>query len=115
MGIKPIHFTLCLLAELLKTSKSITYLNLSGNAIFSVEFAQCIFKSLQHNTTLLTLNLSRTAIDGMNYDKSRSSVASSFIDCLKETKVSLTSNFLVIATHAVMFQKFSKHYGTIPH
>ena len=68
------------------------------------------------NTILpeLTLNLSRTAIDGMNYDKSGSSVASSFIDCLKETKVSLTSNFLIIATHAVMFQKFSKHYGTIP-
>ena len=90
MGIKPTPSTLCLLAELLKTSKSITYLNLSGNAIFSVEFAQRIFKSLQHNTTLLTLNLSRTAIDGMNYDKSRSSVASSFYRLLKRNK-SLTN------------------------
>ena len=92
MNIKPLSFTLRTLAELLKTNKSITYLNLSGNAILSEEFARCIFESLQHNTSLVTLDLSRTAIDSVNYEITilRSSMASSVYNMLKKNR-SLTT------------------------
>ena len=49
------------LGEILQVNKSLTHLDLSVNDMFETE-TQCIFEGLQHNTTLLHLNLSCTGI-----------------------------------------------------
>ena len=50
------------------------------------------FESLQHNTSLVTLDLSRTAIDSVNYEitKLLSSMASSVYRMLKKNKSLIT-------------------------
>ena len=48
------------LTKMLQVNKSLTHLNLSNNGTFSDSGARCIFEGLQHNTTLVYLNLSQT-------------------------------------------------------
>ena len=52
------------LAEMLQVNKKLKYLNLSNNTSFSGTEAQYIFTSLQHNTTLVHLNLAKIGIEG---------------------------------------------------
>ena len=47
---------------MLKVNKTLTHLDLSCNALFSDFGAHCIFQGLQHNTTLVSLDLSGTQI-----------------------------------------------------
>ena len=60
------------LTEMLQVNKSLRQLNLSGNNWFSDLGAQCIFESLQHNSTLVYLNLSMTTITATDPDTARS-------------------------------------------
>ena len=60
------------LTEMLQVNKSLTHLILSGNIKFSDLGAQCIFESLQHNSTLVYLNLSMTTITATDPDTARS-------------------------------------------
>ena len=60
------------LTEMLQVNKSLTHFNLSGNKNFSDLRAQCIFESLQHNSTLVYLNLSNTTITATDPDTARS-------------------------------------------
>ena len=48
------------LTKMLRVNKSLTHLNLSFNKDFSNQGAQCIFEGLQHNTTLVNLDLCDT-------------------------------------------------------
>ena len=61
-----------LLSTMLRENNSLTHLNLSGNNNFSDLGAQCIFESLQHNSTLVYLNLSMTTITATDPDTARS-------------------------------------------
>ena len=54
-------------------SNSLTHLDLSGNTTFlNASCADCIFKSLQHNATLVYLNLSNTGLTARDPDTARS-------------------------------------------
>ena len=46
------------LTTMLQVNKTLTHLNLSGNCNFSDAGAYCVFQGLQHNTSLVHLNLS---------------------------------------------------------
>ena len=59
------------LTTLLRVNKSLTYLDLSSN-LTSDSGARCIFEGLQHNTTLVNLNLSHTGIPIADPDTARS-------------------------------------------
>ena len=61
-----------LLSTMLRENNSLTHLNISGNYKFSDLGAQCIFESLQHNSTLVYLNLSMTTITATDPDTARS-------------------------------------------
>ena len=50
------------LATMLKVNKTLTHLDLSWNCYFSDLGAYCIFQGLQHNTSLVHLNLSNTEL-----------------------------------------------------
>ena len=66
------------LTTLLRVNKSLTYLDLSSN-LTSDSGARCIFEGLQHNTTLVNLNLSHTGIPIADPDTARSSVLELYI------------------------------------
>ena len=61
-----------ILSTMLRENNSLTHLNLSGNYKFSDSGARCIFESLQHNSTLVYLNLSMTTITATDPDTARS-------------------------------------------
>ena len=61
-----------LLTTMLREKNSLTHLNLSENKKFSDLGAQCIFESLQHNSTLVNLNLSMTTITATDPGTARS-------------------------------------------
>ena len=50
------------LSQMLQVNQSLTHLDLSNTRFFSMSEGLNIFKSLQHNTTLVNLNLSNTGI-----------------------------------------------------
>ena len=50
------------LTTMLQVNKSLTHLDLSTNNLFSDSGAHCVCQGLQHNTTLVYLNLSNTGI-----------------------------------------------------
>ena len=56
------------LTKMLQVNKSLTHLDLSYNKKLSDSGAQCIFKGLQHNTALVSLNLSSTGITATDPD-----------------------------------------------
>ena len=60
------------LSKMLQVNKSLTHLDLSDNSKFSDSGARCIFEGLQHNTTLVNLNLSHTGIATSDPDTARS-------------------------------------------
>ena len=60
------------LTKMLQVNKSLTHLNLSSNNYFSDLGSCCIFEGLQHNTTLVYLNLSRTGITATDPDTAKS-------------------------------------------
>ena len=60
------------LTKMLQENKSLTHLDLSNNSTFSDSGARCIFEGLQHNTTLVNLNLSQTGIAAITSDTARS-------------------------------------------
>ena len=60
------------LTKLLQVNKSLTHLDLSNNNTFCDSGARCIFEGLQHNTTLVNLNLSQTGITATNPDTATS-------------------------------------------
>ena len=60
------------LTKMLQVNKSLTHLDLSFNKHLSDSGARCIFEGLQHNTTLVSLNLSRTRITATDPDTLRS-------------------------------------------
>ena len=60
------------LTKMLQINKSLTHLDLSGNNGFSDSGARCIFESLQHNSTLIYLNLGETSITATDPDIARS-------------------------------------------
>ena len=64
--------TLKSLAKMLQLNTSLTHLDLSFNKAFSDPFACCIFEGLQHNTTLVQINLSNTGITGIHPDIAKS-------------------------------------------
>ena len=57
---------------MLQENNSLTHLNLSGKYKFSDLGAQCIFESLQHNSTLVYLNLGMTTLTATDPDTARS-------------------------------------------
>ena len=50
------------LTTMLQVNKKLTHLNLSGNWNFSDSGSYCVFQGLQHNTTLVHLNLGNTGL-----------------------------------------------------
>ena len=59
--------------KMLQVNKSLTHLDLSNNSTaFSDSGSCCIFESLQHNNTILNLNLSGTGITATDPDTARS-------------------------------------------
>ena len=52
------------LTKMLQVNKSLTHLDLTGNNTITDSGACCIFDGLQHNTSLIYLNLSRTNVTG---------------------------------------------------
>ena len=54
--------TIQTLTTILQVNKTLTHLDLSMNFNFSDAGAYCVFQSLQHNTTLVYLNLSKTGL-----------------------------------------------------
>ena len=48
------------LNKMLQVNKSLTHLDLSNNSIFTDSGPRCVFEGLQHNSTLVNLNLSHT-------------------------------------------------------
>ena len=50
------------LTTILHSNKTLTHLDLSDNEKFSNSGADCVFQGLQHNTTLVYLNLSKTRL-----------------------------------------------------
>ena len=89
MNIKPLSFILRTLAELLSQSRILIFQEM---LFYLRNFARMYFESLQHNTSLVTLDLSRTAIDSVNYEitKLLSSMASSVYRMLKKNKSLIT-------------------------
>ena len=59
------------LTKMLQVNKSLTHLNLSSNNFLGSE-ACCIFDGLQHNSTLVYLNLSNSGIKNANPDTAKS-------------------------------------------
>ena len=57
---------------MLQVNKSLIHLDFSESTKFSEFEARCIFKGLQHNTTLVSFNLSRTGITATDPDTARS-------------------------------------------
>ena len=64
--------TAMFLTKMFQVNKSLTHLDLSSNETFSDSGARCIFQGLQHNTSLVNLNLSRTGITATDPDTARS-------------------------------------------
>ena len=60
------------LTTLFQENDSLTHLNLSGNEALSDTGFQNIFECLQHNRTLVYLNLSKTTITATDPDTARS-------------------------------------------
>ena len=56
------------LNKVLQVNKSLTHLDLSWNETMSDSRARCIFEGLQHNTTLVNLNLCRNGITASDPD-----------------------------------------------
>ena len=56
---------------MIQVNKSLTHLDLSRNVTFSDSGARCIFEGLQHNATLVNLNLSSTGITATDSDTAR--------------------------------------------
>ena len=50
------------LTKMLQVNKSLTHIDFSSNETFSDSGARCIFEGLQHNTTLVNMNLCSTGI-----------------------------------------------------
>ena len=50
------------LTTMLQVNKTLTHLDLSGNPKFSDSGAYCVFQCLQHNTSLVNLNISNTGL-----------------------------------------------------
>ena len=61
-GITAMEDTTRALGEMLRVNKTLTHLDLSNNEKLADLGARCIFLNLQHNTTLVDLNLSCTGI-----------------------------------------------------
>ena len=61
-GIVAMKDTVQSLTKMLEVNMTLTYLNLSHNKLFSDLEAHCIFQGLQHNTALVSLDLSDTRI-----------------------------------------------------
>ena len=59
------------LIEMLQVNKSLQYLDLSGNS-FIDSGSHCVFEGLQHNNTLVNLNLRNTGITAADPDTARS-------------------------------------------
>ena len=59
------------LTNMLEENNSLTHFNFSGNKSLSDLGAQCIFEGLQHNRTLVHLNLSGTNITATNPDTAK--------------------------------------------
>ena len=51
------------LSTMLQVNKTLTHLDLSGNNLWSVSVANCVFKGLQQNTAILHLNLRNTRLE----------------------------------------------------
>ena len=60
------------LTKMLQVNKSLTHLDLSGNNTITDSGACCIFDGLQHNTSVIYLNLSRTNITATDPNTARS-------------------------------------------
>ena len=60
------------LYKIIQVNRSLTHLDLSRNVQISDSGARCIFEGLQHNTTLVNLNLSQTGVSVSDPDTARS-------------------------------------------
>ena len=60
------------LTKMLQVNKSLTHIDFSSNETFSDSGARCIFEGLQHNTTLVNMNLCSTGIKATDPGTARS-------------------------------------------
>ena len=58
--------------SMLQVNKSLTHIDFSSNETFSDSGARCIFEGLQHNTTLVNMNLCSTGIKATDPGTARS-------------------------------------------
>ena len=93
--------------------QSLTHLDLSRSKEFSDSEASCIFKSLQHNTAILNLNLSYTHINFSNPDTA-SSLSKMFQVNNSLEYLDLSKSKIQSAIHFHIFEGL-QHNTTITH
>ena len=100
------------LTKMLHVNQSLTHLDLSHNEI-SNSGAHCIFKGLQHNTTLVSLNLSKTDITATNH----AAIARSLNRMLQLNKslthLDLSENSVILDTGAYSIFDGLQHNTTL--
>ena len=83
------------LTTMLQVNKTLTHLDLSHNSNFSEQGAYCVFQGLQHNNTLVYLNLSRT---GLEMTKNTARVLATMLQVNNTlTHLDLSNNFTLFA------------------
>ena len=82
------------LTKMLQVNKPLTHLDLSWNVNLSDSGAHCIFEGLQHNTTLVSLNLSNTGIYRYNNYTNARSLAKMLQTNKSLTHLDLSHNFI---------------------
>ena len=90
-GLKMTKSTAQALTTMLQVNKTLTHLDLSHNSNFSDQGAYCVFQGLQHNNTLVYLNLSRT---GLKMTENTSRVLATMLQVNNTlTHLDLSNNF----------------------
>ena len=84
------------LTTMLQVNKTLTHLDLSHNSNFPDQGAYCVFQGLQHNNTLVNLNLSRT---GLEMTKNTARVLATMLQVNNTlTHLDLSNNFTLFVS-----------------
>ena len=97
--------------EMLQVNKSLTHLDLSDNS-FIDSGSHCVFEGLQHNNTLVNLNLSTTGLRSTDSDTVRS-LSKMFQVNKSLTHLDLSGNFLLLEGNCVF--DGLRHNSTLTH
>ena len=97
--------------EMLQVNKSLTHLDLSENS-FIDSGSHCVFEGLQHNNTLVNLNLSTTRLRSTDSDTVRS-LNKMFQVNKSLTHLDLSGNFLILKGSCVF--DGLRHNSTLTH